>query len=245
MKILVVGDANTGKTSICKKIVFDAFSTNYKATIGVDFYSKKLRLDDSTTVRLQLWDIAGNERFGSMTKAYYREAVGAIVVYDVTKARSFASVKRWKRELDENVAALSGLPPGSDFALPAVLVGNKADLIPAVVSAAAAAAAAGGSVPPAAQAAVDTAVVEAAAAARTPEVDEMLSSMHFTGGWFATSAKTSLGVKDSMSALVRQILDSDTSGALSALGASKRGVVGVGGTGPAGGNTQPPESSCC
>lgn len=87
MKILVVGDVNTGKTSICKKIVFDAFSTNYKATIGVDFYSKKLRWDANTTVRLQLWDIAGNERFGTMTKVYYREAVGAIVVYDVTKVQ--------------------------------------------------------------------------------------------------------------------------------------------------------------
>ncbi|KAL3992042.1 guanine nucleotide-binding protein subunit alpha-14 [Sarotherodon galilaeus] len=87
-KILVIGDLGVGKTSIIKRYVHHNFSPNYRATIGVDFALKVLNWDQET-VRLQLWDIAGQERFGNMTRVYYREAMGAFIVFDVTRPASF------------------------------------------------------------------------------------------------------------------------------------------------------------
>merc|ERR1711990_832349 len=117
-KVLVVGDANTGKTSIIKRFVHGIFSNNYKATIGVDFALKVLEWDDNTIVRLQLWDIAGQERFGNMTRVYYKEALGAIVVFDITSMKSFEAVQRWKNDIDEKVKLADGKP------IPVVLLAN-------------------------------------------------------------------------------------------------------------------------
>merc|ERR1719162_2816063 len=104
-KVLVVGDIGTGKTSIIKRYVHGIFSNHYKATIGVDFALKVINLDANTVVRLQLWDIAGQERFGNMTRVYFKGAVGAIVVHDINTLRtkpdtSFDDSRRWKKELD-------------------------------------------------------------------------------------------------------------------------------------------------
>lgn len=74
------GELGTGKTSFIKRYVHQFFSQNYRATIGVDFALKVLNWDQSTIIRLQLWDIAGQERFGNMTRVYYKEAVGAFIV---------------------------------------------------------------------------------------------------------------------------------------------------------------------
>jgi len=120
-KILVVGDLGCGKTSIIHRYVNNIFSTKYRATIGVDFALKVLPWDAKTSVRLQLWDIAGQERFGHMTRVYYKEAVGALVVYDVTRPGTFEAVKKWKADLDENLSA-------SERPLPVVLLANKCDL---------------------------------------------------------------------------------------------------------------------
>ena len=76
------------------------FSMHYKSTIGVDFALKVINWDPSTVVRLQLWDIAGQERFGNMTRVYYREAVGAFVVFDVTRVATFEAVQKWKNDID-------------------------------------------------------------------------------------------------------------------------------------------------
>ncbi|CAI8024000.1 Ras-related protein Rab-32 [Geodia barretti] len=121
-KILVIGDLGTGKTSIIKRYVHQFFSPHYRATIGVDFALKVLNWDNSTTIRLQLWDIAGQERFGNMTRVYYKEAVGAFVVFDVTRLSTFEAVQMWKADLDNKVL----LPNGK--AIPAVLLANKCDL---------------------------------------------------------------------------------------------------------------------
>ncbi|KAG7272018.1 hypothetical protein CRUP_004177, partial [Coryphaenoides rupestris] len=102
-KILVIGDLGVGKTSIIRRYVHQIFSQHYRATIGVDFALKVLQWDSSTVVRLQLWDIAGQERYGNMTRVYYREAVGALVVFDVSRGSTFEAVLKWKDDLDSKV----------------------------------------------------------------------------------------------------------------------------------------------
>lgn len=121
-KVLVVGDIGTGKTSIIKRYVHGIFSNHYKATIGVDFALKVINMDANTVVRLQLWDIAGQERFGNMTRVYYKEAVGAFIVFDVTRVSTFEAVQKWKHDIDSKVH----LPNGDK--VPVVLLANKCDL---------------------------------------------------------------------------------------------------------------------
>ncbi|KAL0993908.1 hypothetical protein UPYG_G00115440 [Umbra pygmaea] len=120
-KVLVIGDLGVGKTSIIKRYVHQIFSQHYRATIGVDFALKVMHWDSDTVIRLQLWDIAGQERFGNMTRVYYREAVGALVVFDVTRGSTFDAVLKWKDDLDTKVTLSHGKP------VPAVLLANKSD----------------------------------------------------------------------------------------------------------------------
>lgn len=89
----------------------------------MDFALKVLQYSSECVVRLQLWDIAGQERFGNMTRVYYKEAVGALVVFDVTRVSTFDGVSKWKQDLDEKVR----LPDGS--AIPVVLLANKVCII--------------------------------------------------------------------------------------------------------------------
>lgn len=122
-KVLVVGEASTGKTSFIKRYVHEFFSKAYKATIGVDFALKTIQYDDNTLIRLQLWDIAGQERFGSMTRVYYKDAVGAFLVFDVHRQKTFESILKWKKDLDAKVS----LSDGSN--IPCLLLANKCDLV--------------------------------------------------------------------------------------------------------------------
>uniref|UniRef100_A0A8C6WQ88 Ras-related protein Rab n=1 Tax=Neogobius melanostomus TaxID=47308 RepID=A0A8C6WQ88_9GOBI len=117
-------DLGVGKTSIIKRYVHQIFSQHYRATIGVDFALKVIQWDNNTVVRLQLWDIAGQERYGNMTRVYYREAVGAMVVFDVTRASTFEAVLKWKDDLDSKVTLNHGRP------VPVVLLANKSDQLP-------------------------------------------------------------------------------------------------------------------
>lgn len=119
-KIIVIGDVNVGKTSLIKKYVHDSFSDRYKSTIGVDFALKQIKVEDSK-FNLQLWDIAGQERFGNMTRVYYRDAVGAIIVYDQTNPNSFDNIMKWKMDIDEKVSI-------ANYSIPILLIGNKSDL---------------------------------------------------------------------------------------------------------------------
>ncbi|KAJ3432776.1 ras-related protein rab-32 [Anaeramoeba flamelloides] len=121
-KVLVIG-VTTGKTSIIQQYVHGIFSRKYKATIGVDFALKVLNVDEETTVRIQLWDIAGQERYGNMTRVYYKEAVGALLVFDVTRMATFEAVIKWKEDVDQKVRTKDDKP------IPVVLVANKIDLV--------------------------------------------------------------------------------------------------------------------
>ncbi|KAH9417303.1 rab32, member RAS oncoprotein [Dermatophagoides pteronyssinus] len=120
-KILVIGELGTGKTSFIKRYVHQYFSQYYRATIGVDFALKVLNWDDNILIRLQLWDIAGQERFGNMTRIYYKEAVGAFLVFDVSAPSSFNAVLKWKHDLDTKVCMADGQP------IPCLLLANKCD----------------------------------------------------------------------------------------------------------------------
>jgi Ras-related protein Rab-32 len=107
-----------------KRYVHGIFSAKYKATIGVDFALKVIKWSNDTNIRLQLWDIAGQERFGSMTRGYYKEALGAIILFDIGRSNTLESVKKWKADIDSKV-----LLPKSCEPIPVILLGNKIDIL--------------------------------------------------------------------------------------------------------------------
>ncbi|KAM4699373.1 ras-related protein Rab-7L1 [Discoglossus pictus] len=127
-KVLVVGDAKVGKTSLLHRYVYDMFCRDYKMTIGVDFALKVVQWSDSETVRLQLWDIAGQERFTSMTRLYYKQASACVIMFDLTNADSFRNSMMWKEDLDSKVTLPNGDP------VPCILLANKCDLSPWAVT---------------------------------------------------------------------------------------------------------------
>ncbi|GAB4819469.1 hypothetical protein N2152v2_006515 [Parachlorella kessleri] len=117
MKIVLVGDSGVGKTNILSRFTRNEFNASSKPTIGVEFATKTLHMDGKV-LKAQIWDTAGQERYRAITNAYYRGAVGALLVYDVTRQSSFDNVKRWMDELSEH----------ADSSLVVMLVGNKTDL---------------------------------------------------------------------------------------------------------------------
>ena len=93
-KLVFLGDQSVGKTAIVQRFIFSTFDSSYQATIGIDFLSRSLVLEDRT-VRLQLWDTAGQERFRSLIPSYIRDSSVAVVVYDITNRASFLNSTKW------------------------------------------------------------------------------------------------------------------------------------------------------
>merc|ERR1712196_425783 len=116
-KLVFLGDQGAGKTSIITRFMYDSFDKNYQATIGIDFLSKTMYLEERT-VRLQLWDTAGQERFRSLIPSYIRDSSVAVVVYDITNRASFLNTSKWIEDVRNE--------RGNDVII--VLVGNKTDL---------------------------------------------------------------------------------------------------------------------
>eukprot|EP00760_Papus_ankaliazontas_P015635 PhM_4_TR16627/c0_g1_i1/m.31019/K07918/RAB32; Ras-related protein Rab-32 len=123
LKLLVVGDYAVGKTSLVRRYCENEFTENYRITIGVDYHEKVLPSAAKGRTRVQLWDVAGHERFGAMTRTYYKYAVGGVVVFDVTREASLESCSRWLADIQGKVQ----LPNGNN--IPLVLVGTKVDLV--------------------------------------------------------------------------------------------------------------------
>ncbi|KAI6235853.1 Ras family protein [Aphelenchoides besseyi] len=116
-KILLIGNSGVGKSCLLVRFADDTFHGNgtYITTIGVDFKIRTINVNGKR-IKLQIWDTAGQERFRTITSTYYRGTHGVIVVYDITSADSFRSIKRWLDEIAQNCTNV-----------PTILVGNKSD----------------------------------------------------------------------------------------------------------------------
>uniref|UniRef100_A0A8C7R2I1 START domain containing 14 n=1 Tax=Oncorhynchus mykiss TaxID=8022 RepID=A0A8C7R2I1_ONCMY len=116
-KLVFLGEQSVGKTSLITRFMYDSFDNTYQATIGIDFLSKTMYLEDRT-IRLQLWDTAGQERFRSLIPSYIRDSAAAVVVYDIANLNSFQQTSKWIDDVRTE--------RGSDVII--MLVGNKTDL---------------------------------------------------------------------------------------------------------------------
>jgi Ras-related protein Rab-7A len=112
--------SSVGKTSLMHQYVEKKFDADYKATIGADFQTKEVMLDDKL-VTMQIWDTAGQERFQSLGVAFYRGADACVLVYDLTQAKSFTQLASWKEEF-----LIQAMPPNLDN-FPFIVIGNKSD----------------------------------------------------------------------------------------------------------------------
>ncbi|PWN87541.1 ras-domain-containing protein [Acaromyces ingoldii] len=116
-KVVLIGDSGTGKSNLLSRFTRNEFSLESKSTIGVEFATRSIAVDEKT-VKAQIWDTAGQERYRAITSAYYRGAVGALLVYDIAKHPTYVNVSRWLKELRDH----------ADSNIVIMLVGNKSDL---------------------------------------------------------------------------------------------------------------------
>ncbi|ESQ40256.1 hypothetical protein EUTSA_v10014465mg [Eutrema salsugineum] len=117
IKLLLIGDSGVGKSCLLLRFSDDTFTTSFITTIGIDFKIRTIELDGKR-IKLQIWDTAGQERFRTITTAYYRGAMGILLVYDVTDESSFNNIRNWMKNIEQHA---------SDN-VNKILVGNKADM---------------------------------------------------------------------------------------------------------------------
>jgi len=117
IKLLLIGDSGVGKSCLLLRFSDDSFTTSFITTIGIDFKIRTLELDGKR-IKLQIWDTAGQERFRTITTAYYRGAMGILLVYDVTDESSFNNIRLWIKNIEQNA---------SDN-VNKLLIGNKCDM---------------------------------------------------------------------------------------------------------------------
>ncbi|KAJ2764695.1 GTP-binding protein [Coemansia nantahalensis] len=117
MKLLLIGDSGVGKSCLLLRFSDDQFTPSFITTIGIDFKIRTIELDGKR-IKLQIWDTAGQERFRTITTAYYRGAMGILLVYDVTDERSFNNIENWHMNVEQH--ASEGVNK--------ILIGNKCDV---------------------------------------------------------------------------------------------------------------------
>jgi small GTP-binding protein len=115
--VVLIGDSGVGKSNLLSRFTRNEFNLESKSTIGVEFATKSIQVDGKT-IKAQIWDTAGQERYRAITSAYYRGAVGALLVYDISKQSTFENVDRWLKELKDH----------AESNIVIMLVGNKSDL---------------------------------------------------------------------------------------------------------------------
>eukprot|EP00752_Nemacystus_decipiens_P002464 g2320.t1 len=116
-KVVLIGDSGVGKSNLLSRFTRNEFNLESKSTIGVEFATKSIQTEGKT-IKAQIWDTAGQERYRAITSAYYRGAVGALLVYDISKHVTFENVERWLKELRDHAEAN----------IVVMLIGNKSDL---------------------------------------------------------------------------------------------------------------------
>src|SRR5277367_6415707 len=115
--VVLIGDSGVGKSNLLSRFTRNEFNLDSKSTIGVEFATRSIQVD-AKTIKAQIWDTAGQERYRAITSAYYRGAVGALLVYDISKHQTYENVTRWLKELRDH----------ADQNIVIMLVGNKSDL---------------------------------------------------------------------------------------------------------------------
>ncbi|KAL4450834.1 hypothetical protein ABPG74_011676 [Tetrahymena malaccensis] len=116
-KIVLIGDSGVGKSNLLSRFTKDEFNQDQKTTIGVEFATRSI-MADNKLIKAQIWDTAGQERYVAITSAYYRGAVGALLIYDITKHSSFINIQKWLDEIRDH----------AEPHIVVMLVGNKSDL---------------------------------------------------------------------------------------------------------------------
>ena len=116
-KLILIGDSSVGKSNILLKYLKNEFDQNSRATVGVEFGTKNLMINNKK-IKIQIWDTAGQERYRSITSAYYKGAKGALIVYDITRKNTFDNIDKWIADLKLN----------GDKNICIVILGNKSDL---------------------------------------------------------------------------------------------------------------------
>ncbi|KAL6457688.1 hypothetical protein MHYP_G00346510 [Metynnis hypsauchen] len=116
-KVVLIGESGVGKSNLLSRFTKNEFNHDSRTTIGVEFSTRSIQVD-TLTIKAQIWDTAGLERYRAITSAYYRGAVGALLVYDITKHLTYENVERWLKELYDH----------ADPHIVVMLVGNKSDL---------------------------------------------------------------------------------------------------------------------
>jgi len=116
-RFIIVGDSNVGKSCLLLQFTDNNFRNQHETTIGVEFGSKTIT-NNNKKIKVQIWDTAGQDSFRSITRSYYRGAIGGLIVYDVTSRESFDSINRWLGEIENHANEKIVLS----------IVGNKADL---------------------------------------------------------------------------------------------------------------------
>uniref|UniRef100_A0A4W5LG72 Ras-related protein Rab-25 n=1 Tax=Hucho hucho TaxID=62062 RepID=A0A4W5LG72_9TELE len=117
LPVVLIGDSGVGKSNLLSRFTRNEFNLESKSTIGVEFATRSIQVDGKM-IKAQIWDTAGQERYRAITSAYYRGAVGALLVYDIAKHLTYENVERWLKELRDH----------ADNNIVIMLVGNKSDL---------------------------------------------------------------------------------------------------------------------
>eukprot|EP01100_Stratorugosa_tubuloviscum_P007234 TRINITY_DN302_c0_g1_i2.p1 TRINITY_DN302_c0_g1~~TRINITY_DN302_c0_g1_i2.p1 ORF type:complete len:216 (-),score=111.44 TRINITY_DN302_c0_g1_i2:27-674(-) len=118
IKLLLIGDSGVGKSCLLLRFSDDSFTPSFITTIGIDFKIRTIELDGKK-IKLQIWDTAGQERFRTITTAYYRGAMGILLVYDVTDEKSFSNIRNWMRNIEQHATE----------SVNKMLIGNKCDMV--------------------------------------------------------------------------------------------------------------------